>query len=88
MRHIPLFDKQLYTLQTLYLLPRDKEGLYNSLNYRRLRSFLLGQMTEHRWQHQLVGTRHAVSVNAKMTSWMFRTRHAVSLLGGTKFADD
>ena len=38
-RHIPLFDKQLYTPQTLYLLPRDEGGLYNDLNYRRLRSF-------------------------------------------------
>ena len=38
-RHIPLFDKQLYTPQTLYLLPRDEGGLYNDLNYRLLRSF-------------------------------------------------
>ena len=38
-RHIPLFDRKLYTLQTLYLLPRDEGGLYNDLNYRRLRSF-------------------------------------------------
>ena len=49
-RHIPLFDKQLYTPQTLYLLPRDEGGLYNGLNYRLLKSFLLGQRTEDRVQ--------------------------------------
>ena len=45
-RHISLFDRKLYTLQTPNLLPRDEGGLYNSLNYRRLRSFLLGQRTD------------------------------------------
>ena len=50
--HIPLYDKQLYTPQTLYLLPRDEEGLYNSLNYRRLRPLPIRaeyrvQMTEY-----------------------------------------
>ena len=37
--HIPLFDRQLYTSQTIDLLPRDEGGLYNDLNYRLLRPF-------------------------------------------------
>ena len=37
-------------IKNTYLLPRDEGGLYNSLNYRRLRSFLLGQRTGDRGQ--------------------------------------
>ena len=45
------------------------------------------QMTDYRGRHQLVGTRNAVSAKVNMTSWMFRTRHAVSILRGAKPAD-
>ena len=76
--------------------------MYNDLNYRLLRSFSVRaddrvqstddrvQSTDDRVQMTITVCRDtaAVSVNAKMTSWMFRTRHAVSLLGGTEFADD
>ena len=41
-----LFYSNLMRCKNLCLLPRDEGGLYNSLNYRRLRSFLLGQRTD------------------------------------------
>ena len=35
-------------IKNLCLLPRDKEGLYNGLNYRLLRTFSLVQSTDDR----------------------------------------